>query len=162
MPDEEVVQVMDAKGFLSVFKERKPVMAMLHLKGETPDEVLERAKRELDLYIEGGVDAVIVEDYFGTYGDMRRALEYIREAKSEIVYGVNCLNIDAMGFELAQEFGAAFVQLDSVVGHVKPRDEEVSTFSMPPITRWLRSIRGRTRCRRISAMSMPAFLCPRR
>ena len=43
MPDEEVVQVMDAKGFLSVFKERKPVMAMLHLKGETPDEVLERA-----------------------------------------------------------------------------------------------------------------------
>ncbi len=124
MPDEEVVQVMDAKGFLSVFKERKPVMAMLHLKGETPDEVLERAKRELDLYIEGGVDAVIVEDYFGTYGDMRRALEYIREAKSEIVYGVNCLNIDAMGFELAQEFGAAFVQLDSVVGHVKPRDEE--------------------------------------
>ncbi len=65
-----------------------------------------------------------MEDYFGTYGDMRRALEYIREAKSEIVYGVNCLNIDAMGFELAQEFGAAFVQLDSVVGHVKPRDEE--------------------------------------
>ena len=119
MPDEEVVQVMDAKGFLSVFKERKPVMAMLHLKGETPDEVLERAKRELDLYIEGGVDAVIVEDYFGTYGDMRRALEYIREAKSEIVYGVNCLNIDAMGFELAQEFDAAFVQLDSVVGHVR-------------------------------------------
>ena len=54
MPDEEVVQVMDAKGFLSVFKERKPVMAMLHLKGETPDEVLERAKRELDLYIEEG------------------------------------------------------------------------------------------------------------
>ncbi len=111
-------------GFLAAFKERKPIMAMLHLKGDAPDEVLERAKRELDVYIEGGVDAVIVEDYFGTYGDMRRALEYIRAAGSEIVYGVNCLNIDAMGFELAQEFGAAFVQLDSVVGHVKPRDEE--------------------------------------
>lgn len=111
-------------GFLTAFKERKPIMAMLHLKGDTPDDVLERAKRELDAYIEGGVDAVIVEDYFGTYSDMRRVLEYIRAARSEIVYGVNCLNIDAMGFELAQEFDAAFVQLDSVVGHVKPRDEE--------------------------------------
>lgn len=114
----------EAQGFLSAFKERKPVMAMLHLKGDTPEEVLERTKRELDLYIKGGVDAVIVEDYFGTYGDMRRALEYVSTARSEIVYGVNCLNVDAMGFELAQEFGAAFVQLDSVVGHVKPRDEE--------------------------------------
>lgn len=100
------------------------MMAMLHLKGGTPEEVLERAKRELDLYIRGAVDAVIVEDYFGTYSDMCRVLEYIRAARSEIVYGVNCLNVDAMGFELAQGYGASFVQLDSVVGHVKPRDEE--------------------------------------
>ncbi|OUN85940.1 BtpA/SgcQ family protein [[Collinsella] massiliensis] len=110
--------------FLSLFRERKPVMAMLHLKGSDPDDVFERMKRELDIYVREGVDAVIVEDYFGTYGDMRRALAYIQETKPDIVYGVNCLNIDAMGFELAMEFDAAFVQLDSVVGHVKPRDEE--------------------------------------
>ncbi len=110
--------------FLSMFRERKPVMAMLHLKGTSPDDVLERMKRELDIYVSEGVDAVIVEDYFGTYGDMRRALAYIEQTKPDIVYGVNCLNVDAMGFELAGEFGAAFVQLDSVVGHVKPRDEE--------------------------------------
>ncbi|MDY2778071.1 MAG: BtpA/SgcQ family protein [Collinsella sp.] len=113
-----------SRGFLSLFKEEKPVMAMLHLKGTNPDDVMERMKRELDIYISEGVDAVIVENYFGTYGDMRRALEYIRSARSQVVYGVNCLNVDAMGFELAREFGAAFVQLDSVVGHVKPRDEE--------------------------------------
>ena len=121
-----VVGMPDAgKGrFLSMFRERKPVMAMLHLKGTSPDDVLERMKRELDTYVTEGVDAVIVEDYFGTYGDMRRALAYIEQTKPDIVYGVNCLNIDARGFELAGEFGAAFVQLDSVVGHVKPRDEE--------------------------------------
>ena len=114
----------EKSGFLSLFRERKPVMAMLHLKGSDPDDVFERMKRELDIYVLEGVDAVIVEDYFGTYGDMRRALAYIQETKPDIVYGVNCLNIDAMGFELAMEFDAAFVQLDSVVGHVKPRDEE--------------------------------------
>ena len=114
----------ERNGFLSVFKEPKPVMAMPHLKGDSPSDVMERVRREIDIYVEGGVDAVIVEDYFGMYGDMRRALEYIRDERIDIVYGVNCLNIDAMGFELAREFGAAFVQLDSVVGHVKPRDEE--------------------------------------
>ena len=119
-----VVDLLESKPFLSLFSEAKPIMAMLHLKGETDQEVLERAKRELDIYIHGGVDAVIVEDYFGTYGDMRRVLEYIRGEHLPIVYGVNCLNIDAMGFELACEFDAAFLQLDSVVGHVKPRDEE--------------------------------------
>ena len=41
-----------------------------------------------------------------------------------IPYGVNCLNVDTMGFELAAQYGASFVQLDSVVGHVKPRDED--------------------------------------
>lgn len=112
------------RGFLACFKEVKPIMAMLHLKGDDPHEVMERVKRELDIYMEEGVDAVIIEDYFGTYGDMRRALEYISSEKFDIVYGVNCLNVDAMGFELAREFDASFVQLDSVVGHVKPRDEE--------------------------------------
>lgn len=110
-------------GFLSLFKERKPIMAMLHLKGEDDGTVMERLKREVDLYVNGGVDAVIVEDYFGTYTSMVKALEYVQQAGLPIPYGVNCLNIDAMGFELAIEYGASFVQLDSVVGHVQPRDE---------------------------------------
>ncbi len=110
-------------GFLSIFNESKPIMAMLHLKGETQHEIDERMKREVDLYVQGGVDAVIVEDYFGTYDDMRRALDYVSSQNLPIPFGINCLNVDAMGFELGMEFGAAFIQLDSVVGHVKPRDE---------------------------------------
>ena len=109
--------------FLGLFDVEKPVMGMLHLKGETDGTVLERVKREADIYAAGGVDAVIVENYFGTYDSMLTALEYLRDQGPEIPFGVNCLNVDAIGFDLARNFGASFVQLDSVVGHVKPRDE---------------------------------------
>jgi hypothetical protein len=115
---------MEAKDFLGMFSNPKPVMAMLHLKGDDTCDVRRRFARELDIYLRNGVDSVIVEDYFGTYSDMVWGLEYLRERKVGIPYGVNCLNVDAMGFELAMRYGAAYVQLDSVVGHVKPRDEE--------------------------------------
>ena len=111
-------------GFLSLFPVKKPVMAMLHLKGEDDGTMLERVRREVDIYVMNGVDAVIVEDYFGTYDSMVQALEYVESQHLSIPYGVNCLNVDPMGFELARRFNAAFVQLDSVVGHVKPRDEK--------------------------------------
>lgn len=110
-------------GFLDLFDHRKPILAMLHLKGEADGTLMERVKREVDLYVGGGVSAVIVENYFGTYDAMVLALEYLRDQKLPIPHGVNCLNVDAMGFELARAYGARFVQLDSVVGHLKPRDE---------------------------------------
>ena len=50
-------------------------------------------------------------------------LRYLRDQKLDIPYGVNCLNFDSLGFRLARETGCNFLQLDSVVGHVKPRDE---------------------------------------
>lgn len=112
------------KGFLSLFKNEKPIFGMLHLKGTSDEDVFERFKRELDIYLKGGVDAVIVENYFGRYNHLEKALAYIAEANIGIPYGVNCLNVDQMGFELAEKYNASFVQLDSVVGHVKPRDEE--------------------------------------
>nr|WP_265340904.1 hypothetical protein [Clostridioides difficile] len=31
-------------------------------------------------------------------------------------YGVNCLNVDTMGFELATKYNASYIQVDSVVG----------------------------------------------
>ena len=52
--------------FEDVFHVKKPVMAMLHLKGKTHEEVLQRAERETDLLFGAGADAVIVEDYSGT------------------------------------------------------------------------------------------------
>ena len=109
--------------FLDVFKNKKPIFAMIHLKGDTETEIFERAKREIEIYYENGVDAVIVENYFGNYYDMERVLEYLQNSNLDLIYRVNCLNVDAMGFELARRYGATFVQLDSVAGHLKVRDD---------------------------------------
>lgn len=115
------------KGFLTLFRNEKPIFGMLHLKGIDDEDVFERFKKELDIYVKGGVDAVIVENYFGRYNNLEKALAYVEQANIGIPYGVNCLNVDQMGFELADKYHAAFVQLDSVVGHVRPRDEETLT-----------------------------------
>ena len=112
------------KKFEEIFKVKKPIIGMLHLKGETREERFERFKKEFEIYCNEGVDAVIVEDYFGPYSSMVDALEYLKENGSPIPYGVNCLNFDMLGFRLAHKYGASFIQCDSVVGSVKPRDEE--------------------------------------
>lgn len=51
-------------GFLGLFKNEKPILAMLHLKGENDADIEERMKKEIDLYVENGVDCIIVENYF--------------------------------------------------------------------------------------------------
>ncbi|WP_240515064.1 BtpA/SgcQ family protein [Bacillus cereus] len=115
---------MRDRNFLDMFQQKKVILGMLHLKGTSADDVMERLKRELDIYVNNGLDAVIIENYFGTYKNLEQGLEYIEKCKLPIPYGVNCLNVDQMGFELAKGYAADFVQLDSVVGHVQPRDEE--------------------------------------
>ena len=50
------------KEFLDVFQSKKPIFGMLHLKGTSDAEVMERAKKEIRVYYENGVDAVIVEN----------------------------------------------------------------------------------------------------
>lgn len=114
---------MSERQVFSIFKNTKPVFGMLHLKGDNREDIFERFKKELQIYLDCGIDAVILENYFGDYDNLVDALEYISKLDLEIPYGVNCLNIDQMGFYLAQKYHAAFVQVDSVVGHVKPRDE---------------------------------------
>lgn len=110
--------------FLDLFANKKPILAMLHLKGENDEDVMNRLKREIEIYVQGGVDAIIVENYFGKYDQLEKALAYVKSLQLSIPYGVNCLNVDTMGFELAIQYQASFVQLDSVVGHVRPRDEQ--------------------------------------
>ena len=111
------------KSFFEVFPVKKPIIGVIHLKGTGTDDIRERAKREIDLYCRGGVDAIIAEDYFGTYPHLEWVLEYMHEAKLPVPYGVNCLNFDSLCFKLARDYSCDFLQLDSVVGHVKPRDE---------------------------------------
>lgn len=115
---------MKNRNFLDMFDKSKPIIGMLHLKGISQSDTLDRFKKELDIYINNGLDAVIVEDYFGTYKDMVRCLDYMKSQNISIPFGINCLNIDEMGFELAKNYSANFVQFDSVIGHVKPRDED--------------------------------------
>ena len=64
--------------FMELFSNKKPVIGMLHLKGSTDEEVFRIAKQEIDIYYENGVDAVLVENYFGTYHHMIPIREYLQ------------------------------------------------------------------------------------
>lgn len=108
-----------------VFLTLKPVLAMLHLGGDTPDERLERALVEARLLAQGGVDAVIVENYFGDHDDVRRALEAVVAEDLGVKIGLNVLRAPEVAFELAREFPVDFIQLDSIAGHL-PADQDVA------------------------------------
>lgn len=110
--------------FLSLFKNKKPIMAMLHMKGNHKESPLERAKLELQEYLDNGVDSVIVEDYFGSKKDCILMLEYLHDNFPNLVYGVNLLRSSPEEvFEVAQKYGAKFVQIDSVCGHLSPEED---------------------------------------
>lgn len=110
--------------FREIFKHDKPIMGMIHLKGDNGDTVLSRAKREIDLLVENGVNAVIVENYYGTEEDVAMVLKYLQNERGHVIYGVNVLDNDEKGFEYANRYGAKFIQLDSVAGHLKPEQDE--------------------------------------
>ncbi len=120
---EEAVLLMRQHNFLSLFPRKKPILAMLHLRGKSRQEKYEHALLEAGQLIGGGADAVIVENYFGDYEDMETVLEAFSREKVDFVYGVNALHNDALGFELAKKYGAGFIQLDSVAGHLAPEED---------------------------------------
>ncbi|MBA8198759.1 membrane biogenesis protein [Citrobacter freundii] len=109
----------------TLFGDNKFILAMLHLKGENDRDVLENAKKEIAIYQQNGVDAVIVENYFGTPAQVESVLHYLDSTQPGITYGVNLLDDDKKGFELAKKYHASFIQLDSVAGHL-PVDEDLS------------------------------------
>lgn len=120
----EVAGAENAPGFLGLFESTHPILAMLHLAGESDRETLELAKREIDLLYGNGADAVIVENYFGTADQVEQVLEHLVDERPGQVYGINVLGDDARAFALADAYGASFIQLDSVAGHLKPEDDE--------------------------------------
>lgn len=120
--------------YAKLFPDHKAVIAMVHLKGDTDADVLARARKEMDLFYRNGVDAVLVENYFGNKQDCRRALNYLRDQYGGQRYGVNVLGDMACAFELAQQYGAQFIQIDSVCGHLAPGEEL-------PFTNRLRGLR---------------------
>lgn len=111
-------------GFLSLFATTKPLIGMVHCKGDTPGAALKQALNEIEMYELAGIDAVLLETYFGTAAVVQEVLKHLHSHGLSIPYGVNILNVDLVAFWYAHSYGAHFVQVDSVVGHVQPRDEE--------------------------------------
>lgn len=108
---------------LDSFPSAIPVFAMLHLKGNDPGDVQRRARGEIDTLWRAGVDAVIVENYFGSIDDVIATCSYLSAERSDVVFGINVLKDDSAAFRIAREFGARFVQLDAVAGHLPPAED---------------------------------------
>ena len=108
--------------FLDLFPVKKPVMGMLHFKGEDREDKIQRCLKEAEIYRENGVDALIVEDYFGNADDVEAGLKLLSE-KGGFIIGVNILDNWELSWELAKKYGAAFIQVDSVAGHLTPEED---------------------------------------
>ena len=111
--------------FLELFNVKKPVIGMLHLniQSETREKTLELAKRELNTYLENGIDAVIVENYFGDVKDVENMLQYLSENRRDVNYGINVLGDYHEAFRLAKKYNAKFIQIDSVSGHLESQED---------------------------------------
>ena len=102
--------------FKKLFLVNKPIIGMIHLAGDGLNEKTIRALSELELYQEEGIDGAIIEDYHATGVDLVTVLGEISKREWRIKLGVNWLNNPYGVFELANNYGASFVQLDSVQG----------------------------------------------
>ena len=117
------------KAVKDVFAAEKPIIGMLHLSGFGRDEVMKIARREIEIMYRNGVNAVLVENYFGDDTDVENALKYLQDKYPDKVYGVNILEDPNVAFDLARKYGAKFVQIDSVCGHALPQhDSELAKY----------------------------------
>lgn len=113
--------------FETLFNDKKPLIGMIHTGCMLGDDMLETAKREIEIYLKYGVYP-LVENYFGTSADCEKVLVWLQEYHPKAVYGVNILGDAEEAFLLARAYGAKFIQIDSVCGHLDlNRDEEYAT-----------------------------------
>jgi len=99
--------------FKEIFSE-KPIIGMIHLAGKDKDEKVKRALEELAIYEQEGVNGAIIEDYHGSIMDVYEVLKQSQGKFKNVVRGVNILRNPYSGFKLACDYGARFVQFDSV------------------------------------------------
>ena len=112
------------EAFNSVFKTDKSIIGMLHLRGDLPEEVLQIAQEETEMMFRNGVAAVLAENYHGTSSDVIRVLEMLQRDYSDKVYGVNLLGNFVGSYRAAQRYGATFMQVDSICGHLMQEEEK--------------------------------------
>lgn len=101
----------------------KPVLGMLHLGGGSRRERLYRAAEEVDALVAGGVDGVVVENYFGDVDDVVAVLDRFDADPPGISVGINVLRDTRRAFALARHHHVDFIQVDSVCGHLEPAVE---------------------------------------
>lgn len=110
--------------FKDLFGTNRPMIGMIHCKGSDTGGFLDLAKAEIEIYLKYGIYP-LVENYFGDVNDCEEVLRWLSENHPEAIYGVNILGNYRAAFRLAAKYGAKFVQIDSVCGHLKPeRDAE--------------------------------------
>ncbi|MFX4300031.1 BtpA/SgcQ family protein [Pseudosulfitobacter pseudonitzschiae] len=105
------------------FSDTNTVFGMLHLKGNSTDDVVARAIREARIMDEAGLHGLIVENYFGTVENVIDVLSALGDLGLKCKLGINILGGHGAAFELAQRFPIDFIQLDSVSGHLRPEDD---------------------------------------
>lgn len=98
----------------AIFQTSKPIIGMIHLAGKDSKERIKRALEELTIYQKEGVDGAIIEDYHGNPKDVYETLKESSIKGFRIVRGVNVLRNPYSAFKLASDFGARFIQFDSV------------------------------------------------
>lgn len=109
--------------FRDLFGCERPMIGMIH-SGYTDDmTTLELAKREIEIYLLHGIYP-LVENYFGSTSDCEEILAWLQTTHPEATYGVNILGSYREGFRVAEKYGAKFVQIDSVCGHLDPNDDK--------------------------------------
>lgn len=108
--------------YKDLFGKKKPLIGMIHTNRAQGLSMLEVAKIEIELYLKHGVYP-LVENYFGSAEDCEQVLEWMHETYPDAVYGVNILGDIDEAFRLAGKYGAQFIQVDSVCGHLAPKQD---------------------------------------
>ena len=106
-----------------LFRGKKPLIGMIHTNSTDEYTMLELAKREIKIFLQHGVYPLI-ENYFGSTDDCEKVLAWIQKAYPDAVYGINVLGNYQEAFRLAAKYGAKFIQVDSVCGHLSPKYDE--------------------------------------
>lgn len=110
-------------GFSELFKGQKPLIGMIHTNHTDEYTVLELAQKEIEVYLKYGIFPLI-ENYFGSTNDCEDVLAWMQKVHPDAIYGVNILGNYHEAFRLAKEYGAKFIQIDSVCGHLDAQSDE--------------------------------------
>ena len=114
-----------ARGFYDLFGRKKVIIGMIHLAGMGRDDKVERALEEISIYQEHGLAGIIIEDHNGGLEDIESVLKKIDGQKIKVKVGINTLRKPYLAFEWAKQYGADFIQIDSV----QTPDIDVGTYN---------------------------------